>query len=175
MGRGEGTKGWLDYRAAAILAVVLGSVSCALLKPGDAPTSPLVRKGPTPNQLRSAPDRISVASQTYALEAYLWRDLMPGPQGKLKPLHAVIRASPQQLPVGAQARPLRIDRVWLIQGEAIWEAGAGLAGEGPIRTIDDGPLWDVGGRVDVVALVLNTAWGGVYLLSAPNEVIRRTG
>jgi hypothetical protein len=123
-----------------------------------------------PADVRGAPIHVAVDGLTYTLVADLGRDVMPRvPTTPPSGIQATIflRADLESnVPDG-----MRADRVWLLKGGEAWEAVPE-----PLQTLTvdrrfhlslgvrNGPVWDVGSRVDVVLRF--SAGGRTYLIAA---------
>ena len=139
-----------------IIAVIVAAMSVAC---GGAPTAP----DPTINDLRRAPLTVTVDGASVALQASLWRNLMPSVPPSGSPLLATIRLS-------APVASANIDRLWVLLGEETWDvAPERLAGTSDWMA-RGGPQWTPGSRVDVVAR-LRAADGRVQLVRAADQVI----
>ena len=151
-----------------LTAAVLALAACS----GEDTTGPT-----TPAELRSAPAAVSVAGQTLVLEAHLWRDFMPVSPPDGKPLVAVLRVKAQG--GGAPSAGVQADRVWVVNGDAVWEATPveehprGAMGPWLEVVARDGPKWGPGIRVDVIVRLRDAA-GRSYLVRAADQLIGRT-
>ena len=125
-------------------------------------------------ELQSAPTELTVGTETVVLDPYLWRDFMPVAPVDGQPLVAVIRL--RTAAGSAYGGDAEIDRVWVVNGSAVWtaqdiEVRHGAAGEYEV-VARDGPKWGPGINVDVVARM---QVGGVrYLLRKAAVPIQRT-
>lgn len=114
---------------------------------------------------------ILIGAGTCRVDAYVWRDLMPGPGPSTGVLASVLISASggQPAPEGAT-----ITGIWLINGSAVWEAPppfepSPIAPGALSTTVRNGPLWPAGTTVDVVVQI---SLGKVsYLLRAANETI----
>jgi hypothetical protein len=129
-----------------------------------------------PADVRGAPSQVVVDGLTYTLVADLGRDVMPRiPPAPPSGIQATVflRADVESnVPEG-----MRADRVWLLKGGEAWEAVPE-----PLQTLTvdrrfhlslgvrNGPVWDVGSRVDVV-LRFNAA-GRTYLIAIRDVEVR---
>jgi hypothetical protein len=135
--------------------------------------------------LRHAPHSIRIDGVALHLEAYVWRDFMPGwvssdseseePAGPGKPMTAEIRIVAQKdrwIPKGC-----RVDVAWVIFRQRIWQSqpaedqpGDPAAHELAV-TLRNGPKWPPQARVDIVVRVVDGN-GATYLLASRGQKIR---
>lgn len=136
---------------------------------------------PTAVSIPAIPDdaatEVTFGSRRLILEAYLWRDFMPGPDMDARGLNAMVRARAvdqgPQLPAG-----LRIDFVWFRNGDAVWALVPQPDSTSSLPAVvgsmsRGGPEWEVGALVDVVAR-LRDAEGREYFLRADDQRIHAT-
>ena len=132
--------------------------------------------------LRQAPTRSApLAGFTYSLETYLWRDFMPGTDvgSNGRPLIAVAKVAVND-DTAAFPAAVTVDRMWVIDGERVWEAvprEEQPRGGSRVDVVEvvarDGPRWGPGITVDVVVR-LRGPGGATVLLRAPAQPIHRT-
>jgi hypothetical protein len=109
-----------------------------------------------PPEGRNASERVDVAGRSYILQTDLYRDMMPGPAPTPKRgvggtifLRADIESDAPQ--------GMSPEKAWLVNGTQVWETIPQ-----PLQTfaadrrnhlslgVRDGPVWDVGSKIDVV-------------------------
>jgi hypothetical protein len=159
------------------LTVVLGCLLfLALAGCGSDENNPLVPKIPA-DELRTAPQRIALGDQEYALETHLWRDFMPISPPDGKPLIALLRVVEQNAePI---APDLKVEYLWVINGAKIWattlsDESLPPSPQNELQAIArGGPKWGPQIQVDVV-VGLRCGQGSLQLLRAPNQWIGRT-
>jgi hypothetical protein len=125
-------------------------------------------------ELQAAPTQLTVGTETIVLRPDLWRDFMPIAPPDGQPLVAVIR-----LRTGAGSAyggSAEIDRVWVVNGSAVWTAQDIESRQGPADEYEvvarNGPKWGPGIDVDVVVRI--RAAGVQSLLRMANVPIQRT-
>lgn len=126
-----------------------------------------------PARVLDAPLRTSVEGVPLALDAYVWRDFMPGNTDSRMIASLRLRsASGRSLPAG-----LTVDQAWVIHGRDVWTPTPRQERPGTAAMLEvmgrEGPLWRTGDSVDVVVEV-HAGGGGRTLLRAPRTVIQRT-
>jgi hypothetical protein len=160
-----------DSRPPGIVLAILAGAAAACLGP-TVPSVPL-------ETLLSAPEQITVGGRVLTLETYLWRDFMPGgPAGGTDLMAAVLVTAEDQQPYPAG---LDADKLWVINGEEVWEADLPGQGDPPSQARLDqlqeyargGPPWETGIEVEVVVRVA-PAFGPRQLLRASAQTIHRT-
>jgi hypothetical protein len=174
-----------------IFRLVLGLMSVAFLfKEIPAQMSQAKENLPVSvKQLRNAPAKIVLDGKSLSLSAYLWRDFSPGAWGyngsPLKLGLKVATTDKEAFPSG-----VRVERVWVLFGEQIWEASdfrslrRGLSDnkEGwincsvsPVCEVPtrDGPQWSPGVFVDVVVRLIDKE-GKHHLIQAQKQYINAT-
>ncbi len=131
---------------------------------------------PSLEQLRQAPEQITIGGTELVLETYLWRDFMPMSPPGGRPLQGVVKLrNPQGKPLPSG---LQITRVWVLRDQEVWETvpehdTPGSTATQLERSLRNGPGWEPGKEVTVVAEVQD-ATGKTYLLRADRQVIQRT-
>src|SRR5262245_14536534 len=136
-------------------AVIVAALSAGC----GSPTAP----DPTIDDLRRAPLTVTVDGTNVALQASLWRNLMPSIPPVGSPLVATIR-------LAAAVRSASVDRMWLLRGEETWETTPErLAGRSE-WIARDGPQWTPGSRVDVVARVRSKD-GRAQLVRVADQIV----
>jgi hypothetical protein len=126
---------------------------------GDSPTAP----DPTVVDLRRAPLTVTVDGTSVALQASLWRNLMPSVPPASSPLLATIRLS-------ATVTNASIDRMWVLLGDETWETTPERLGGTSEWSARGGPQWTPGSRVDVVARVRSMD-GRAQLVRAADQIV----
>jgi hypothetical protein len=138
---------------------------------GSAPQNTLL------TSLRSAPERITMRSVPLQLEAFLWRDFMPGPVDPKKDSRMIGVVRVQSINNAPLPSGMRPEKIWVIYGEEVWEptiheekleqpSVVGLS-------VRQGPLWPIDSRVDVVVQLRDSA-DQTYLLQGRNQKINAT-
>lgn len=134
-------------------------------------TPPPTRPCCSSNLVGRVKDSILLGGILCRVEAFVWRDLMPGP-GPASGILANVRV----IATGGQAIPssATITEVWIINGTQVWDVPypppAWTSPPSVIETtLRNGPLWSPGTRVDVLMQV--TAGSVNYLLRAANETV----
>jgi hypothetical protein len=153
-----------------LLPLVILAVACggAVGSPGASST--------LPPEARGALERIYVDGHAYALQADLYRDLMPGPAPTPKRgVGGTIFLKPDaesDAPAG-----MRSEKAWLVNGSDVWETVPQ-----PLQTfavdrqnhlslsVRDGPTWDPSAKVDVV-LEFSTSSGTYFIQQRGVQVI----
>ena len=160
-----------DYATRRFCALLLGASLAGCAAGGQIE--------PDAGALADSPGRVTIDGRDYTLEAYLWRDFMPGPDPGKRGLIALVWLT------AADGRPvdhrLTLDGLWLLRdGEAV----AMRFSDEPRpmeprrrhqleRIARDGPLWPTGIEVDVIVRIRDTA-GHTYWLRAVRQPIHRT-
>lgn len=141
-------------------------------------TAPAPVLVPASADVREAPAVASVATRTLRLEAFAWRDFMPGPELPRdgRPLIVSVRLLAQD--GGALPAGIVPETVWVVRGERAWQAAAAEVRPAPDAratevVVRDGPKWGPDEVVDVV-LVLRDATGARVRLRAAGVRIVRT-
>jgi hypothetical protein len=148
----------------------LALASCEYMQPHpDGPQRKYVRVPPPPlDSLRAAPETISVGELRIVAGAYLYLNLMPGPDAgddpagpPMLPLLGTIDIHPADT-AGARTLPagLALDGAWLVAGDSIWALGVvqsdttrATSTNLPLR-VGGGPGWlGRDSRADVVVRV----------------------
>ncbi|MBN8722376.1 MAG: hypothetical protein J0M03_05555 [Acidobacteria bacterium] len=123
--------------------------------------------------LLAAPTNIEINGNTYSLQAYLWRNLMPGEDTK-DGLQALV----QLVAEGQESFPSEVNAIylWVIKEQEVWQTEF-LTEE---RTAPEknqleklavgGPNWT--GEVTVVVEIYTTN-NDKYLLQSPNQKIHK--
>ncbi|MBK7994691.1 MAG: hypothetical protein IPK14_15305 [Blastocatellia bacterium] len=123
--------------------------------------------------LLAAPKNIEINGNTYSLQAYLWRNLMPGEDTK-DGLQALV----QLVAEGQESFPSEVNAIylWVIKEQEVWQTEF-LTEE---RTAPEknqleklavgGPNWT--GEVTVVVEIYTTN-NDKYLLQSPNQKIHK--
>jgi len=127
----------------------------------------------------TVPERVSIDGRDYTLEAYLWRNFMPGPDPGRRGLIALVWLT------AADGRPvdhhLALEGLWLVRDGEI-RAMRFSDEPRPMeprrrhqleRIARDGPLWPTGIRVDVIVRIQDSR-GKTYWLRLPRQPIHRT-
>jgi hypothetical protein len=142
------------------IAVAIAAIAAAMsIGCGDSPTAP----DPTINDLRRAPLAVTVDGTSVALQASLWRNLMPSVPPAGSPLLVTVRLSTAV--TGAS-----IDRMWVLLGDETWETTPERLGGASEWTARGGPQWTPGSRVDVIAR-LRAMDGRAQLVRAADQVV----
>ena len=117
-----------------------------------------------PPDILAAPEYITLNGIDVTLQAYLWRDFMPGTNDSS--LRVTIRLHSVKEP------PLvRFETVWIIQGDAAWTFSSSKATNEIIGR--DGPKWPEGASIDVVVKLRDES-GKTFLLKQRQQRIKRT-
>jgi len=123
--------------------------------------------------LLAAPKNIEINGNTYSLQAYLWRNLMPGEDTK-DGLQALVKLVAE----GQESFPSEVNAIylWVIKEQEVWQTEF-LTEE---RTAPEknqleklavgGPNWT--GEVTVVVEIYTTN-NDKYLLQSPNQKIHK--
>ena len=154
------------------LVLLVLTTACA-----DGATEPRLER--VSSGLQLAPATAIIAGQTVTIEPYLWRDFQPGtpssgPPGR--PLAVALRVRTSD--GAALAMDVAADSVWVVNGDRAWAARAvqevprSLTGAYLEVMARNGPRWEPGLRVDVVARVRDGA-GRVAYLRAADQLINR--
>lgn len=157
---------YLFFRASAavMIAVLLAAVGCKKEQRLEATTEPASKPAPGAEMLPAGADSLEPATvigdQEVRLEAYLWRDFMPGsssePEGH--PLRGVVRIfSVDGQPIEST---LDIEYVWVDHDDSIW--GNAMPDPTPMEpssaiqeNFAGGPEWATGSKVDVVVRLVD--------------------
>ncbi|MDX9859010.1 MAG: hypothetical protein RBT76_14585 [candidate division Zixibacteria bacterium] len=165
-------------------AIILGlavAVACQNSQDSDDERSdapPAVSGELLPGDAEGAGDQGLVGGHDVRLEAYLWRDFMPGPDMPPdgRPLRGVVRL--RAVDSDSISGALDITYVWLKQGDVVW--GAALTGppsSEPPSTIEkgfaDGPMWTPETTADVIVKVVD-AGGVTAYFRVPDQLIEKT-
>jgi hypothetical protein len=142
-----------------VAIVVISSVVC-----GGSPAAPdTPRPEPTIAELRAAPLAVTIGGTRIQLQAALWRNFQPtiGPGNTGLNLSVRLSGAPTAVVV---------DRVWVVFADQVW----GTTVEWSPATGDwiarNGPMWETGAIVDVVARLRATD-GTVTLLRVADQRI----
>jgi hypothetical protein len=130
--------------------------------------------------LLNAPEFITIDGREYSLEAFLWRDFMPGQWGSEgSPLMAVVRVTATDMePFPSD---INADWLWVVNGKETWaaltedlEPDNPNVGEHQLgKRADGGPRWETGIYVDVIIRATHEE-RDTYLLRAANVKIEKT-
>lgn len=130
-----------------------------------------------------ATETLSVGSNSFILEAYLWRDFMPGFVSEEEAQNGRPMISINWLvDINSVAIPYNITLVkqYVIYGDLVWESGYQNE-EGPeqpphkIEKISrKGPQWETGIQVDVIAEVRDSKTGKSYHLICKDITVIHT-
>lgn len=127
---------------------------------------------PDVEQLRAAPEVVEIGGAPLRLEASAWVNRMPGPEPRDTSLMASVRVVPDA--GGAVPAGLIIDRLWLVQGDEVWQPAHLTPGRpipGQLQSgARGGPAWPEGAAIDVIARVRDDA-GASYRLRAPRAQV----
>ncbi len=153
-----------------ITVVTAAAVALLIVACESGPTGPSVPL----KQLEGAPEVIKLSDREYTLETSLYRDFF----GFCPPDGRPLSATTYVVADGEEAFPawLDADRVWVINGEEVWEKSLAER-EVPapanrlVRIARNGPLWKPYLYVDVVVRLVD-AKGNTYLLRAADQQIR---
>ena len=139
--------------------------------------------------LRKAATEVEIDGQSLSLSAYPWRDFMPGaangPDGSPMMVGLKVATTDKKpFPSG-----VRLDRVWVLFGEQVWETSKLRDQNGPSYdkdswincsdspvcevTVRNGPKWGPGVLVDVVVRLTDRE-GQHQLLKAPKQCVNAT-
>jgi hypothetical protein len=140
--------------------------------------------------LRNASTEVVLDGRSLSLSAYPWRDFMPStlktPDGSpMMVVLSVATSAKKPFPSG-----VRMDRVWVLFGEQVWETSELRAqvktplynkdlwvncSDSPVceATAREGPKWGPGVFVDVVARLTDKE-GRHHLLQAPKQYVQRS-
>ena len=155
---------WWKITATTVAALALLIVACESGPAG--PSLPI-------KVLKAAPETLAIAGRDYTLETRLNRDFFPlcPPDGRpLTVVAHVVAAGEEAFPAALDA-----DRVWVVNGEEVWEASL-VDGKVPapanelVRSASNGPRWKPDLYVDVVVRLLDTK-GNMYLIRAADQKI----
>jgi hypothetical protein len=146
-------------------------IGCALLGADSGPGEL------SPEELRAAPETVTIDGRTLALRTYMWRDFMPISPPDGKPLIAIFwvySVDSTALPVGLTA-----NAGWVVHKESVWDTFFEEPGTGQQvpyeleRVAREGPKW--GPHVEVDAVVrIRESDGTTHLLRAEKQSIERT-
>jgi len=123
-------------------------------------------------------DTLEIDNQTLVLEAYLWRDFMPGPSNENgSSLNAINRL----VSIDSTSMPGSIDliRQYVIHNDSIWlsdyEEETRSSPDYKIEKISrNGPKWDPQIQVDVISKIYNSDSKKDYYLRLKDVYIERT-
>jgi len=122
-------------------------------------------------QLRALPRSLDLGGKTLVGETFLWRDMMPSTELGVRGLIVAftVRASDKTaLPTG-----LVCQKVSVVKGSEVWTTTAIEHRRDDTSfgaVVRNGPAWEVGSTVDVVAEFVDSA-GNRYQLRAVGEVV----
>ena len=132
---------------------------------------------PDIKSLKSAPEKIRIGRNQFALECYLWRDFAPGgPAGGTRLIASVTVKEVNGKPIPAG---LRATYLWALNGNKVWATRFSEEPRPPAppahieKVAREGPGWEPGTAVDVIVRMAD-AKGKTYLLRARNQRIART-
>jgi hypothetical protein len=129
-------------------------------------------------ELKNEPETLTIDNSTYRLEAYLWRDFMPGPG---QPENGTPLVSINNL-INTDSLPIPDDivltRQYVVNGDEVWSAEYSEVMlkekyilEGMSK---NGPRWDAGTEVEVICEFVNEATGDTHRIMAKNQKIEAT-
>ena len=148
----------MGVRLAIAAIVVVSSAACGSPAAPDAPLPE-----PTIAELRAAPTVATIGGARIELQAYLWRNFQPTSGPSRTGLNVIVRLSDGPTAV-------MIDRVWVVFGEQVWGTTPERLPGAAEWTARDGPTWDAGVAVDVVAR-LRAADGTMRLVRVADQRI----
>lgn len=125
----------------------------------------------TAAHLLSVPRSLSLEGKTLSGEAYVWRNLMPGvPSDPRGIITSIVIATSDKSAIPAD---LECQRVSVVNGSAVWtttviEPRHDASSFGAV--VRNGPTWEVGAKVDVVAEFVDKA-GNRFQLRAPQQTV----
>jgi len=123
-------------------------------------------------------DTLRIGGNKYILETYIYRNLMPGgPIPEKRPVIAgLYLVNADTLPVPGY---MDITRLYVINGREVWisEPVDGVQPHVPDFKLNklsrDGPEWETGVFVDVIATIVDNSAGKGYLLIARDQLLER--
>jgi hypothetical protein len=157
---------WTADFSYTVLANANGQLAALVPLGSGPPVRPVCGR---PNWIERIYPSVPIGKDVVRLDAYVWRNLMPGPPPVAGVLTSITIAS-----TGEGLENGAITRIWVINGADVWDVSppfeASPSAPGTISAIvSGGPLWPPGAEVDVVVQV---TFGRVsYLLRAANETI----
>jgi hypothetical protein len=141
-------------------------------------TDPMPDLLPVTADLRDAPATATVDARAVRIEAYAWRDFMPGPDTPRDGQPLIVSARVMAGDGGVLPAGLVPETVWVVRGDRAWRAAATEVRPSPdARSIEvvvrDGPKWGPDAVVDVVVAFRDGA-GTRRVVRAAGVTIVRT-
>lgn len=157
-----------------ILIVLLGFAGCN--ENNDTEAEITVDAQLAYDLLNDASDTLIISDRSYILEAFLWRDFMPGDNDD----HSLISVN-HLVALDSLSMPSFLDltKQYVITHDSIWiadytEQRDSLYSYKLSRVSREGPEWGINKSVSVVAEVTNTTIDSIYYIKIENVVIFAT-
>ncbi len=166
-----------DRCTALVIPMLIGLLAIGGATDRKHSDDPRPRPKVDPDQLRKAPETFDFEGRTITLKTDLWRNFMPGPGPRGRPLLVAITLKAKDGQPWPEGLDLDHATVTLLQGETVW---TGSARKEPRPTpqdtlflmVRDGPAWELDTRVDVI-LQLRDARDREHRIQAKQQRIER--
>ncbi|RKY53078.1 MAG: hypothetical protein DRP93_07125 [Candidatus Neomarinimicrobiota bacterium] len=126
--------------------------------------------------LNNSSDTLNIADRNYILEAFMWRDFMPGDNDdhSLTSVNHLVALDSLLMP-----SYLDLTKQYVILNDSIWitdytDQRDNLYDYKLSRVSREGPEWGINKSVSVVAEVTNTTADSIYYIKVENVVISAT-
>jgi len=126
--------------------------------------------------LNNSSDTLNIADRNYILEAFMWRDFMPGDNDdhSLTSIKHLVALDSLSMP-----SYLDLTKQYVILNDSIWitdytDQRDNLYDYKLSRVSREGPEWGINKSVSVVAEVTNTTADSIYYIKVENVVISAT-
>ena len=126
--------------------------------------------------LNNSSDTLNIADRNYILEAFMWRDFMPGDNDdhSLTSVNHLVALDSLSMP-----SYLDLTKQYVILNDSIWitdytDQRDNLYDYKLSRVSREGPEWGINKSVSVVAEVTNTTADSIYYIKVENVVISAT-
>jgi len=129
------------------------------------------------SQISSAPSSLKVNGIEYTVESYAWRDFMPSvdPPVRLNLKNTLIRTDEDSI-----QSSIEILQHYIVKDGEIWrpnevEVRLNQSSPNQLDIISrEGPIWEIGSKVDVGLKIKNKETGNIYWFSIPEVQIAET-
>lgn len=164
-----------------IISVLMFSVAGCTTNTSFEDESPqngdLIQDQQLESQIRSAPSSLMVSGIEYTVESYAWRDFMPivEPPVRLNLNNTLIRTDGDSI-----QSTLEIIQHYIVHEGEIWrptevEVRLNQSSPNQLNIISrEGPIWEVGSKVEVGLKIKNQDTGNIYWFSVPEVQIAET-
>jgi len=160
-----------DFSKTSIIVSLIVTVFVACEKPNISDDQEFIN-----NLYAEATDTITIDTSEHFLETYLYRNFMPGAFKNRSLIASIFLINADSLPI---SKELTITKLYVIKNDLVWisipdDFKDSYLPEFKLEKISrDGPEWETGIYVDVVAEILYILTKDKYLLIARHQYIER--